>query len=96
MGPSPRLGGMSPQEVALRGAWLGSTGRFGMPQPHANGMPVPVRPGAAFWLQAPSPRRDTDQAGRWGPLWEAGPILSPSPHPGAQYPDVKEPLEVSV
>lgn len=75
---------------------LGGTGHFGMPQPCANRMPVSVCPGAAFWLWDPSPRRDMGQAGRWGPWWEAGPILSPSPRSRAQYPDVKEPLEVSV
>lgn len=87
---------MSAREKALSSSWLGSVGCVTMPQPHANGILVPVCPGAAFWLQAPSPRRDKGQLGRWGPWWKAGPILSPSPRPGAQYPSVKEPLEISV
>lgn len=77
------VGGMSPQAVALHRAWLGSAGHSGMPQPCANRVPVLVHAGVAFWLQAPSLRRDV---GRWGPWWEAGPILSPLPTPGLSTP----------
>lgn len=45
---------------------------------------------------APGSLPEEGHVGCWGPWWAAGPIMSPQPRPRAQYPKVKEPLEVSV